>query len=235
MQTEEEMRWSVEMEIEAQHYFYARFQELRAEPDDTLLSNLVNREIPEWGRPLNDNELMAEMMADLFVGGSETTTNALAAAVVMLIEHPEVWRKLKVDPDRTIPVFVEEVLRLESPVQGLLREAAVDVELHGVTIPAGSVVNLRYAAANRDERQFECPAEIDLERHKPQRHLAFGVGLHHCLGAPLARREMLYGFRALVDRVDELWFLEGANTFEYHQNFFLRALKELHIGFRPSA
>jgi cytochrome P450 len=234
MQTEAEMRWSVEMEIEAQHYFHKRFEALRVEPDDTLLSILVNREIPEWGRPLNDNELMAEIMADLFVGGSETTTNALAAAVVMLIEHPNVWKKLKSDPDRYIPTFVEEVLRLESPVQGLLREAAVDVELHGVTIPAGAVINLRYAAANRDERQFECPVEIDLERDKPQRHLAFGVGLHHCLGAPLARREMLYGFRALVDRIDELWLIEGANTFEYHQNFFLRALKELHIGFKPA-
>ena len=118
-----------------------------------------------------------------------------------------------------MPVFVEEVLRLESPVQGLLREAAVDVELHGVTIPAGSVVNLRYAAANRDERQFECPEKLDLEREKAHRHLAFGVGTHHCLGAPLARRELLYGFRALVDRIDELWFIDGANSFEYHQNF----------------
>ena len=195
---------------------------------------LVNREIPEWGRPLNDNELMAEIMADLFVGGSETTTNALAAAVVLLIEQPEVWEQLKSDPDRFVPVFVEEVLRLESPVQGLLREAAVDVELHGVTIPAGGVVNLRYAAANRDERQFECPEKLDLEREKPHRHLAFGVGTHHCLGAPLARRELHYGFRALVDRIDELWFIDGANSFEYHQNFFLRALKELHVGFRPA-
>jgi cytochrome P450 len=234
MQTEEEMRWSVEMEIEAQHYFYKRFEELRTNPDDTLLSILVNREIPEWGRPLSDNELQAEMMADLFVGGSETTTNALAAAVVLLIEQPEVWRNLKADPDRYLPTFVEEVLRLESPVQGLLREAAVDVELHGVTIPAGAVVNLRYGAANRDERQFECPAELDLDRAKAHRHLAFGVGLHHCLGAPLARREMYYGFKALVDRIDEMWFIEGANSFEYHQNFFLRALKELHIGFKPA-
>jgi cytochrome P450 len=234
MQTEEEMRWSVEMEIEAQHYFHKRFEELRESPDDTLLSILVNREIAEWGRPLNENELQAEMMADLFVGGSETTTNALAAAVVLLIEHPEIWEALKQDPDKHIPTFIEEVLRLESPVQGLLREAAADVELHGVTIPAGAVLNLRYAAGNRDGRQFDCPAEIDLERDKPHRHLAFGLGTHHCLGAPLARREMYYGFKALVDRVDEMWFLDGANTFEFHQNFFLRALKEVRIGFRPA-
>ena len=114
------MRWSAEMEIEAQHYFQPRFEQLREQPDDTLLSDLVNSEIPEWGRPLNDNELHAEMMADLFVGGSETTTNALAAGVVLLIEQPEVWQQLKSDPDRYLPTFVEEVLRLESPVQGLL-------------------------------------------------------------------------------------------------------------------
>jgi cytochrome P450 len=234
MQTEEEMRWSVEMEIEAQHYFYERFEQLRAQPDDSLLSVLVNREIPEWGRPLNDNELQAEMMADLFVGGSETTTNALAAAVVLLIEQPEVWRTLKSDPERFLPTFIEEVLRLESPVQGLLREAAVDVDLHSVTIPAGAIVNLRYAAANRDERQFDCSEQLDLEREKAHRHLAFGLGTHHCLGAPLARRELHYGLKALAERIDELWFIEGANTFAYHQNFFLRALKELHIGFRPA-
>ena len=102
------------------------------------------------------------------------------------------------------------VLRsIVKPIVSVHVQAAVDVELHGVTIPAGAVVNLRYAAANRDERQFECPAELDLERHKPQRHLSFGVGLHHCLGAPLARREMYYGFKAFVDRIDELWFIEG--------------------------
>ena len=150
----------------------------------------MNREIPEWGRPLNDNELHAEMMADLFVGGSETTTNALAAGVILLIEHPEVWQQLTSDPQTYLPTFCEEVLRVEGPVQGLLREAAVDVELHGVKIPAGSILMLRYGAGNRDDRMYECPADIDLDRKHPRRHLAFGVGTHHCLGAPLARREL---------------------------------------------
>jgi cytochrome P450 len=235
MQTEEEMRWSVEMEIEAQHYFQKRFEELRKTPDDSLLSILVNREIPEWGRPLNDNELHAEMMADLFVGGSETTTNALAEGAVLLIQQPELWEKLTADPDKYLDTFVEEVLRVESPVQGLLREAAVDVEMHGVSIPAGSVINLRYAAGNRDERAFECPNQIDLERDKPRRHLSFGVGSHHCLGAPLARRELFYGFKAMIDNFEEMWFIDGENDFAHHQNFFLRAMKELHIGFKPRA
>jgi cytochrome P450 len=235
MQSDEEAEESVLAEIEAQHYFQPMFEALRREPNETLLSTLVNREIPEWGRPLNDNELHAEMMADLFVGGSETTTNALAAGVIMLIENPEIWQKLTAEPEKYLPTFCEEVIRVESPVQGLLREAAEDLELHGVEIPAGSVLMLRYASGNRDERVFDCPADIDLERSKPRRHLGFGVGTHHCLGAPLARRELLYGFKALVDLVEDMWFIEGANDFSYHQNFFLRAVKEVHIGFKPRA
>lgn len=235
MQTEEEERWSVEMEIEAQHYFQPIFERLRKEPDDTLLSDMVNREIPEWGRPLKDNELHAEMMADTFVGGSETTTNAIGYGMKLLIEHPDVWEKLGADPDRYLGAFCEEVVRLEGPVQGLFRLATRDIELHGVTIPRGAMVNVRYAAANRDEREFECPEVLDLERAKPGRHLGFGSGVHHCIGAPLARRELFWAFRALVDRVEHLRFAEGRNTFEVAPNFSLRALKALHIEFDAKA
>jgi cytochrome P450 len=120
-------------------------------------------------------------------------------------------------------------------VQGLLRETRVDVELHGVTIPAGSVVHLRYGAANRDERQFECPADIKLDRKRPRGHLAFGVGGHHCLGAPLARRELFFGFKALVDRVDELWYVDPERAFEYRPSYFLRIMDRLDVGLKPAA
>ena len=233
MQTEDEAVWSTEQEIEAQHYFQPIFERLRREPDDTLLSDLVNTEIPEWGRTLTDNELHAEMMADTFVGGSETTTNALAEGVRLLIDNPSAWEKVSGDPDTYVPLLAEEVLRLEGPVQGLFRTAAVDVEMHGTLIPAGSVVNVRYAAANRDPEQFECPADMNLDRENLRSHLAFGFGTHHCLGAPLARRELIIGFRALVDRVERMWFVDGANDFRHHPNFCLRALKELQIGFVP--
>ena len=231
MQTEEEERWSVEMEIEAQHYFQRIFERLRKEPDDTLLSELVNREIPEWGRTLTDNELHAEMMADTFVGGSETTTNAIGYGIKLLIDNPPVWQALKSEPDKYLRTFIEEVVRLESPVQGLFRTATRDIELHGVTIPDGATINVRYAAANRDAREFDRPHEIDLERSKPGRHLGFGSGVHHCLGAPLARREMYWAFRVLIDRVEELWFAPGSNDFAVAPNFALRALKCLHVEF----
>ncbi len=235
MQSEEEALWSTDMEIEAQHYFQPIFERLREEPDETLLSDIVNTVIPEWGRPLNDNELHAEMMADTFVGGSETSTNALSAGVQLLIDHPDQWDRLKSDPEAYLPTLVEEVLRLEGPVQGLFRTAKTDIELHGVTIPAGAILNVRYAAANRDERRFECPADLDLERKGARSHLAFGAGTHYCLGAPLARRELHLGFTALAERIDEMWYVEGANDFTHQPNVCLRALKELHIGFRPAA
>jgi cytochrome P450 len=234
MQSEADELASVRKEIEAQHYFQPIFEALRENPDDSLLSVLVNTVIEEWGRPMNDNELHAEMMADTFVGGSETTTNAISAGVKLLIEQPGIWDKLKSKPDRYLKNFVEEVLRLESPVQSLMRATARDVELGGTLIPAGSLINIRYAAANRDERRFENPEVIDLERKNPGGHMAFGSGKHHCLGAPLARRELTWSFRALLDRVDAMWFAEGKNDFRYHPHYLLRSLKELHIEFRPA-
>ncbi len=233
MQTEEEAIWSTEMEIEAQHYFQPIFDRLRKEPDDTLLSDLVNTEIPEWGRTLTDEELHAEMMADTFVGGSETSTNAIAAGVMLLIEQPHQWELLKSEPEKFLPVLVEEILRLEGPVQGLFRETSTDVTLHGVEIPEGSTINIRYASANLDESVFLEPRKLDLERANSRQHLAFGFGVHYCMGAPLARRELFYSFKTLVDRVDDMWFLDGENDFRHHPNFCLRALQELHIGFSP--
>ncbi len=234
MQTEEEELWSVEMEIEAQQYFQPIFERLREEPNDSLLSDLVNLEIEGWGRKLNDNELHAEMMADTFVGGSETSTNALSAGMRLVIDNPKVWKKLKSDPDKYLRTFSEEVLRLESPVQGLFRIAKKDIELHGVEIPAGSTINIRYASANRDESHFECPEELNLERKNAGSHLAFGSGTHHCLGAPLARRELHWGFKAMIEHFDEMWFAEGKNDFRHAPNFSLRALNELHIEFRKA-
>lgn len=233
MQTEEEERWSVEMEIEAQHYFQPIFERLRQEPDGTLLSEMVNREIPEWGRTLTDNELHAEMMADTFVGGSETSTNAISAGIMLLAQNPDVWAKLKSDPEKYLRNFAEEVLRLEGPVQGLFRQVPEEVEFYGVKIPAGSVLNIRYAAANRDAEEFECPAQLDLDRDKPGRHVAFGSGIHHCLGAPLARRELYWSFKAFVDRIEDFKLAEGKNNLRHQPNFCLRALKELHIEFTP--
>lgn len=233
MLPEEREMEMVDREIEAQHYFQPIFERLRANPDDSLISVLVNTVIEGWGRTLVDEELHAEMMADTFVGGSETTTNALAAGMRLLIENKDIWHQLKSDPARYMKTFVEEVVRLESPVQSLMRFCAKDTEIDGVTIPDGALVNVRFAAANRDDRVFGCPEKLDLERPRAGAHLAFGSGVHHCLGAPLARRELTWGFTAVVDRFEDMWFAEGANDFAVHPHFLLRSLKALHIEFEP--
>ncbi len=231
MLPEEREMEMVDREIEAQHYFQPIFERLRQHPDDSLISVLVNTVIEGWGRPLTNEELHAEMMADTFVGGSETTTNALAAGMRLLIENKDVWHQLRSDPDRYMKTFVEEVLRLESPVQSLMRFCAKDTEIGGVPVPDGALINVRYAAANRDERAFECPEKINLERPKAGAHMAFGSGVHHCLGAPLARRELIWGFTAVVDRFADMAFAPGKNDFAIHPHFLLRSLKALHIEF----
>lgn len=234
MQTHDEVVWSTEMEIEAQHYFQPIFERLREHPDETLLSDLVNTVIPEWGRTLTDEELHAEMMADTFVGGSETTTNAISQGLKLLVEHPEQWAKLKSDPDRYLPVLAEEAIRLEGPVQTLFRYTTRDVEVSGTTIPADSMVALRWGSANRDADVFVDADRFDLDRPDHKQHVGFGFGTHFCLGAPLARREIIHAFRALVDRVDEVAFVEGANDFRIAPNYVLRALDELHVTFVPT-
>ena len=232
MQTPAERLWSARQEIEFQKFFMPVYERLRREPDGSLLSELVNRPIPEWGRPLTDAELNSEMMIDFMVGGSETTTNALSAGVVFLAGDYALQERLASDIDTLLPVFLEEVLRLESPVQSLLRQARVDVEIHGVTIPAGGVINLRYGAANRDDRQYACPASIDLGRRRARSHLAFGAGAHVCLGAPLARRELHFGFKVILERLSDLRLESPSHRLSYHPNYFLRSLKDLPIAFR---
>ena len=133
----DEKLYYTDLEIEAQHYFQKLFDALRAAPDDSLLSDLVNLEVPGWGRPLSDNELHAEMMQDTFVGGSETTTNAISAGIMLLGKHPRIWQRLKSEPDRYLKTFCEEVVRLETPTQGMMRTAKHDYEIHGTLIPKG--------------------------------------------------------------------------------------------------
>lgn len=222
---------TVKLQIEAQHYFQPKIEALRGNPDGSFFSDLVNMEVPGWGRTLTDNEIHAHLMGDTFVGGGETTSNAFGGGIRLLIENPDVWAKLKSDPDRHLNKFVEEMLRLESPVQGLTRFAARDVELAGVTIPAGSTVGVQYAAANRDPARFPEPEKFDMERKNAGAHLAFSSGVHHCLGAALARRELYWCYRTVVERFEDFRLAPEQDGYDYEPNLFLRRMKQLNIEF----
>ncbi|KHK89803.1 cytochrome P450 [Novosphingobium malaysiense] len=219
---------AVGKEIEFQHYTKKIIDRLRAEPDGSILSEIINMPTPD-GRYLDDQELFTHIQADLLVAGSETTTNTMSAGVMLLCRNPEINAMVRSDPDKYLRVFIEEVLRLESPVQGLFRVAAEDIELHGVTIPKGALIQLRYGSANRDPEKFGCPAEFDMTR-KANAHVAFGGGPHSCAGAPFARAELYWAFKALFDTIDNVELLPD-NDFEYLQSVVHRSLKSLNIRF----
>ena len=164
-------------------YFQARIAERRASPRDDLLTTIANAEID--GEAIGDS---AEGMALLiFVGGFENVGCSLTNVLALLAQYPEQRRWLG-QHHEGIPAAFEEALRFESPQQNFKRTTTRDVEFQGASIPAGRPVLLLYGAANRDPRQFERPGEFDV-RASRGRHIAFGEGIHSCLGSPLARLE----------------------------------------------
>jgi cytochrome P450 len=230
LQSVEEQVNSVDQVIEAQHYFKTVIDDLRGDGNGTVLSDLVNTPLSD-GQLMSDEEVLSNIMDSIFLAGTETTTNSISAGVRILCEQPELFDRLKSDPANYLRIFIEEVLRLESPAQGLYRVVTDEVEMHGVKLPAGSVLHLRIGAANRDERKFACPARVELERKNAGAHLAFGSGLHHCVGAPLARRELYWAFATLVDRFKGVRFGAEQGPIEYLPNYMFRSICKLHVEF----
>lgn len=145
------------------------------------------------------------VLMQLLVGGNETTTSLISNCVWRLLEEPDRWQQLVDDP-RLIENAIEESLRFDPPVLGLYRNTTRIIELHGVQIPANSKVFINYAAANRDPSVFPDPDLFDLQRER-KRHLAFGLGLHFCIGAPMARMEAEIALRILGERLPDLHLL----------------------------
>jgi cytochrome P450 len=182
---------------EMHDYFVEIATDRRRRPRDDLLSSIATGKA---GGSRLSSEIVG-LCTLLSVAGTETTFSLIGNAVWLLASHPEQRRRLVEDPS-TIPAALEEVLRFESPVQYLGRVTTRDVELHGTTIPAGKRVALIFGAANRDDRRWESPDTFDVAR-PPKRNLAFGEGIHHCLGAPLARLEGRVVLEELVGSMPE--------------------------------
>src|SRR5205814_5671258 len=174
-----------------------------------------------------------------FAAGQETTARLLAAALKHLAEHPELQDELRANRDR-IPDFIEEALRIESPVKADFRLARRATTIGGVHIAAGTPVVLLNGAANRDPRRFECPAEFKLDRPNTKEHVAFGRGIHSCPGGPLARSEGRISLERILDRMRDIRLSEehhgpaGDRRFEYEPTWVLRGLRALHIEFTPA-
>jgi cytochrome P450 len=212
--------------VEMQHYFVKVFEDRRKNPRDDIISDLVTKEID--GKPLDIPELLS-VLNQLLVAGNETTTSAIGASIVRLAQEPELVEHLVAEPEKC-DNFAEEILRHESPVQGLFRMTREDVEVSGVKIPKGSLVNLRYGSANRDERKYECPDDFNVDRKNASSHLAFGAGIHHCIGAQLARREIAIAVRELTARLKDIRISEP-DKLSHTPSVILRGLNEFEIEF----
>lgn len=217
----------IRVTCEFQRFIRDQAHRYRASPDDTLLSEVANAEVD--GRRLTDPELVS-MMQQVFVAGHETTSSTMTGGMLYLIRTPGLEEQLRQRPE-LIRNFVEEVLRLESPLQGMFRITTRDVELGGVSIPAKSVIVVRWGAGNRDSKQFACPAQLDLERKNPMRHLAFGYGIHFCVGNQLARAELRISFDRLLRRLKNFRLVDGDRSIERLSHYFIYGIRRLDIAF----
>jgi cytochrome P450 len=164
------------------------------------------------------------------VAGNETTRNGLSGGMQLLIENPEARQRLIDDPS-LVPVAIEEMLRLVSPVLSFLRTATQDTNLRGVPIKKGEKVLMMYGSANRDADAFENPEVFDIDRNP--HHVAFGIGNHFCLGANLARMELRVALQELLRRIPDIEY--AANGPEMGSSALVRSVQHMHVKFTPES
>lgn len=178
---------------EFQHYFAEQLEDRRLDPRDDILTNLLNARIEDDDadvddkRPLDVPEMLS-IIQQLLVAGNETTTKMLTEMIRLLVENPSEWEKLRKDPTR-VEKIVEETLRLSTPTQGMWRIVTSDTELGGVALRKGDRIVIVFSSANRDEALYSEPDSFEPDRENLRDHLAFGKGIHFCLGANLSRLE----------------------------------------------
>jgi cytochrome P450 len=214
--------------LEFQRYFAERLEEARRAPREDVISDLGRARL-EGERPLDTAECLS-ILQQLLVAGNETTASAIAEGLLLLVRHPDQLALVRADPG-LVPNLVDEVLRLSTPTACMFRVATRDTELAGVPIAKDNLLLVRFASANRDERVFTDPDRFDVRRANADEHLAFGQGIHFCIGAPLARKEMTVAFRQLLARTDGLRLAPGAPAPRHKPSILLRGLAELWLEF----
>jgi cytochrome P450 len=221
-------------------YLYAQFttyiEDRRRQPRDDVMTGLATATFPDGTLPP-----VADVMriaSNLFAAGQETTARLLGTALQTLGERPELQQQLRDDRSLITP-FIEEMLRLESPIKGTFRLSRVPTAVGDTEIPAGSTVMVLPSAANRDPREFECPDELRLDRENVRQHIAFGHGIHTCAGAPLARAEANVSLQRLLDRMQDIRISEAhhgpkeSRRWAYTPTWMLRGHDRLHLEFTP--
>jgi cytochrome P450 len=216
--------------------FTSYVEQRRNEPSDDVLTLLAEAKYPDGSTP--DVIDVVRLATFLFAAGQETTTKLLSAAVRLIAEDSRLQHLLREDASR-VPLFIEETLRMESPVKSDFRLVRRSTTLADVHVQAGTTVLLLPGAANRDPRRFENPNEFQVDRRNAREHIAFGRGIHTCPGAPLARAEGRITVESFLDRAADIRICEavhgsaGARRYDYEPTYQLRGLTELHLEFDP--
>lgn len=216
--------------------FTTHITERRRQPREDVLTELAQAKYPDGSTPEVID--VVRLATFLFAAGQETTTKLLSFGVRTLAENPDLQKLLREDRSR-IPNFVEETLRMESPVKCHFRMARTTTSIGDTDIPAGSTVMLLPGASNRDARKFEQPDEFRIDRPNVREHVAFGRGNHSCPGAPLARAEGRISLNRILDRMADIAITEGehgppdARRYTYDPTWQMRGLSELHLEFTP--
>ena len=218
-------------------WFAQYIEDRRGEPRKDVLTDLALATYPDGTTP--EVTALVRIATFLFAAGQETTARLLATALKHLAEHPEFQDELRANRE-LIPSFVEETLRIESPVKTDFRLARRSTNIAGVEVAAGTPVMLLNGAANRDPRRFDCPQEFRVDRPNAMDHIAFGRGAHACPGGPLARAEARVSLERILDRMRGIRLSAqhhgppNARRFKYEPTWVLRGLSELHLEFTPA-
>lgn len=216
--------------------FYSYIEGRRSTPREDVLTDLAAAKYEDGSTP--DIVDVMNLSTFLFAAGTETTTKLVSSAVRIIGENPEFQAVLREDRSK-IPAFLEETLRMESPVKAHFRMARTSTTIGDVKVPAGTTVMLLPGACNRDERKFENPNTFRADRHNVREQIAFVRGVHSCPGAPLARSEGRISLNRILDRMSDIRISEehhgpaDARRYTYEPTFIMRGLSELHVEFTP--
>lgn len=217
-------------------WFTTYIEDRRREPRNDILTGLATATFPDGSTPgVKD---IAQLATSVFMAGHETTVRLLSSSLQLLAEQPRLQATLR-DHRELIPDFVEEMLRIETPIKSHFRLTRVATTIGGVELPPGTTVMLLPGAANRDPGRFDCPAEFRLDRPNVRQHLAFGRGVHSCPGGPLARIEARVTLERILDRMTDIRISEAHHgptdnrRYDYSPDYILRGLTALHVEFTP--
>ena len=217
--------------------FHAYIEDRRRTPRGDVLTELAEAKYEDGSTPEIDDVM--NLSTFLFAAGTETTTKLVSSAMRIIAENPDYERYLREYRGR-IPVFLEETLRMESPVKAHFRLARKSTKVGGVDVPAGTTVMLLPGACNRDARKFDDPDTFQIDRRNVREHVAFIRGVHSCPGAPLARTEGRISVNRILDRMTDFTISEehhgpaDARRYAYEPTFIMRGLAELHLEFKPN-